>query len=107
MVNKLNNQFLCSRMMLPEHVRELRKQAYEAEIQEISKIPELDEQRLEEMDKILKKAIKKNLPVRITVMNPKGPNIYKGKVKIERGKAILMEQSITIDLSKVINIEEI
>jgi hypothetical protein len=45
-MQKLNNQFLCSRMMLPEHVEALAQYNKERQKEEIT-IPSVDEQELE------------------------------------------------------------
>ncbi len=90
MSKKLYNQFICSRMMLPEHVRALSKHEQESKLKELCWMPELDKQRLEEFDRILQKAVKEEMPVRLTVMTGQGLVVYEGKVQeVDRGKLYL------------------
>ncbi len=109
MSKKLNNQFICSRMMLPEHVRALSKYEQESKLKELCKRPELDEQRLEEFDRVLQRAIKEELLVRVMVLTERGPVMYDGKVqKIATGKLYIeIEEEVKlVELSNVVNIDE-
>ncbi len=105
MVKKIHNQFLCSQIMLPEHRGALNKKAYESRLKEISAMPDLDEQRLEEMDRIITRALREKLDVRITAMCREGPVIYEGRVRIKQGKVFIGDNSIAVNF--IINIEEI
>ena len=67
-----------SSLMLVEHREELKKLL--ASIDEIPK-PELDEQKLEEMNLTLQQAIRENIAVSIIYYQDKKYNYYQGKIK--------------------------
>lgn len=77
MSGKMRGQFACSRMMLPEQSRGLRRQA---EALRIPPRPWLDEQRHEEMQYVLDRAIMERCVVLLTIWDEKGGEILRGRI---------------------------
>ncbi|UNC90726.1 YolD-like family protein [Candidatus Contubernalis alkaliaceticus] len=65
MSRKFSEQFLCSRMMLPEHREGLNRQNRKQHKREIFPIPLIDEQQWEEFQRLLEKALEQCLVVEI------------------------------------------
>ncbi len=65
MSRKFSEQFICSRMMLPEHREGLNRQSREMLKKENYPKPLLDEQQWEEFQRVLEKALKQHLVVQI------------------------------------------
>ncbi len=78
MSKKLTHQFLCSRMMLPEHCSGLQKHADQLDWDEIHRYPELDEQRQEEMQQVFEQALAGQTAVEITTLTNSGYRFYRG-----------------------------
>lgn len=78
MSKKLTRQFDCSKMMLPEHRAGLRRHIDQIEWDEKHRRPRLDEQRREELQGILETALLKQQPVKVTVLNENGFEVYHG-----------------------------
>ena len=77
MRKKLYHQFACSSLMLPEHraglIRRHRQKSAE-------KRPEWDEQRLEELERLVKRSIAAALPVRITFFEEGAHRVLSGVI---------------------------
>ncbi|MCJ7806040.1 MAG: YolD-like family protein [Clostridia bacterium] len=92
MSSKINQQFACSKMMLPEHRVSLRDQSTKAQWKETHRRPLFDEQRQDELQQILGQAILKRQTLQFTILNSSGYRIYSGvPLRIEQtaGKIIL------------------
>jgi len=69
---KANQQFACSKMMLPEHRGGLQEHRLRMEREETNRCPLLDEQRHEELQHLLRSATFKRQKIRFTVLNSSG-----------------------------------
>ncbi len=78
MSKKLTGQFLCSRMMLPEHCSGLQKHADQLDWDEAHRYPDLDEQRQEEMQQIFEQALAGQTALEITTLTSSGYRHYSG-----------------------------
>lgn len=78
MSKKLTGQFLCSRMMLPEHCAGLQKHAGQLDWDEAHRFPELDEQRQEEMQQAFEQALAGKAALAITTLTSSGYRQYSG-----------------------------
>ena len=78
MSKKLTGQFLCSRMMLPEHCSGLQKHADQLDWDEAHRHPELDEQRQEEMQQVFEQALAGHNALEITTLTSSGYRVYSG-----------------------------
>jgi len=72
MSKKFNQQFACSRMMLPEHRSSLQQHNAKTAWEENHRRPFLDEQRQEELQQLLEQAIFKQQRLNFTVLNNGG-----------------------------------
>ncbi len=68
MSKKINNQFLCSRMMLPEHKENLNSRKKKMEYKEKYYIPSFDEQQWEEFQFLINKSLHEKTKIQITVL---------------------------------------
>ena len=78
MSKKLTGQFLCSRMMLPEHCSGLQKHADQLDWDEAHRYPDLDEQRQEEMQQAFEQALAEQAAIEITTLTNSGYRHYSG-----------------------------
>ncbi len=78
MSKKINQQFHCSKMMLPEHCGKLRDHADRLEREEIYRRPVIDEQLWEEQQRILGQALFTGQQIMITIINSSGYHTYRG-----------------------------
>jgi len=78
MSKKLTGQFLCSRMMLPEHCFGLQKHADQLDRGEAHRHPDLDEQRQEEMQQVFEQALACQAALDITTLTSSGYRHYSG-----------------------------
>ena len=91
MSKKLKNQFLCSRMMLPEHkerLREYHKKMYGGK----TELPLFDEQQLEEFQCLLIQSLQCGLEVELTILTETGQKIITGVVR----KADALSAQLTV-----------
>ncbi len=72
MSKKLNQQFSCSKMFLPEHRASLQQRSEKLQQDEDRRRPILDEQRQEELQQILEQAILNKQPLKLIVLNGSG-----------------------------------
>ena len=108
MSKKLSTQFLCSSMMLPEHVSALNKLQGEEEKRELAYYPEPDEQQLELWDSLLKSSKHGGKKLKIEYNTGNGPAVITGVVSDFNHKAIRVDTSKwdkTISLESIVNIE--
>lgn len=77
MSKKLYHQFECSSMMLPEHRRDLDRHRERVRLKE-ERRPLLDEQQWELFQKTLETAVRKGLPLRVTMPGPNGRQFITG-----------------------------
>jgi len=90
MSKKLTGQFLCSRMMLPEHCSGLQKHADQMDWDETHRYPELDEQRQEEMQHAFEQALAGKAPLEITTLTSIGYRQYSGTpVRIDQVSGLI------------------
>lgn len=80
MSKKMNNQFLASRMMLPEHNKMLKEYCKE-ELEKEIYYPDFDEQLLEEFQNIINQSLVQGTEIMITVLVEKKYFKYQGIVK--------------------------
>lgn len=80
MSKKYTNQFLCSRMMLPEHREKLARHRREAEQAEATRRPLLDQQRWEEFQAMLERSYFEGARVRVTTLGEDGRRSVTGVV---------------------------
>lgn len=78
MSKKLNQQFSCSQMMLPEHRSTLQEHAAQNRWYEAMQKPVLDEQEQERLQQILEEALAKKQNITVTVLEESGRNTYQG-----------------------------
>ncbi|PKM82106.1 MAG: hypothetical protein CVU88_03525 [Firmicutes bacterium HGW-Firmicutes-13] len=81
MNKKLFNQFICSRMMLPEHREKLNEHHEEIERKENYRLPSFDEQQWDEFEFILSRSLEHGLKIEITVLTEEGYLKTRGVVK--------------------------
>jgi hypothetical protein len=110
MTKKISNQFLCSRMMLPEHKESINSYKKKTEYKKKYRIPSFDEQQCEEFQFLINKSLNKKIKLKVTVLEKKYQeyigivtNTYpeSGLIKIKTNKEF---KKITAD--KIVNIEE-
>ena len=92
MSKKFNQQFACSKMMLPEHRGSLQEQSVKTQWNETHRRPLFDEQRQEELQQILDQAIVKRQTLQCTILNSSGYQVYSGvplRIDQTAGKIIL------------------
>ncbi|MGM0652224.1 MAG: YolD-like family protein [Bacillota bacterium] len=78
MSKKLTSQFLCSRMMLPEHCSKLQNHADQLNWDEAHRCPELDEQQQEKMQQVFEQALAGQTALEITTLTSSGYQLYSG-----------------------------
>lgn len=78
MSKKINRQFACSKMMLPEHRGSLQDHKNKALWQENHRSPLLDEQRQEELQQLLDRAVFKRQALTFTVLDDEGYQNFNG-----------------------------
>ncbi len=78
MSKKATHQFLCSKMMLPEHCAGLREHVTARQRAENNRRPELDEQFREEMQQLLEQALATRQAVEVTVLESCGCRFFSG-----------------------------
>ncbi|MBD8003493.1 YolD-like family protein [Bacillus norwichensis] len=110
-INKLtpgyNLRWESSRMMLPEH----REQLLEERRKQQEFIPAiLDNDQLQEIDRVIVKSIETRQAITITYATKHGPAHFFGwiqKVEIHEGwlKMALNEETLTIPFKRIINVE--
>lgn len=72
MSKKINQQFLCSRMMLPEHCSGLNDYTLRKKWAENHRRPDLDDQQQEQLQYELEQALAEQQELIITVLNESG-----------------------------------
>ncbi len=78
MSKKITRQFLCSKMMLPEHCSGLKEYAARKQWEENCRRPNLDEQLQEELQQAFEQALAKKQILKITILNDSGYRTYSG-----------------------------
>ncbi len=81
MSKKYTNQFLCSRMMLPEHRAKLARHRREAERAEQHRRPLLDQQQWEEFQAVLERSYFEGVRVKVTTLEEDGRCTVTGVVR--------------------------
>jgi hypothetical protein len=106
MSKKITNQFICSRMMLPEHKEKLNSHRKSILKKEKYSKPCFDEQRLEEFQFLLNHSMHNKITVKITVLNDNEYLNIEGIVKkmdlISRKITLITEEELKIIDSKSI-----
>ncbi|MDQ0269335.1 YolD-like family protein [Cytobacillus purgationiresistens] len=96
-------------MMLPEHVKMLRE--YDESHNKLAK-PFLDEQKYEQFDEVIARAMENNLPLQLTSLQKGERKLYIGKIHYMdelKGELRMINQAserILLKLADVIEIEE-
>jgi hypothetical protein len=72
MIKKFNQQFACSRMMLPEHCGSLRQHAAAIKRAEEQRRPLADEQLQAEQQQLLEAALSRKLKLEFTLLDESG-----------------------------------
>ncbi len=78
MSKKINQQFNCSKMMLPEHCGQLREHSAAYEKAEACSRPCFDEQLREEQQRTLDQALITGQIIVVTVINSSGSHTFRG-----------------------------
>jgi len=78
MSKKFNQQFACSRMMLPEHCGSLRQHAASVKRAEEQRRPLTDEQLQAEQQQLLEEALGHKLRVEFTLLDESGRSTLSG-----------------------------
>lgn len=111
-MQKLTNQFLCSRMMLPEQ-KEALLGHYQETLEKETDIPSFDEQQLELWEHLLKQSLQNKRALRITYLssNPRRAMTVTGvAVKFDSlsGNIIMALQDgpVAVPLNRIISLEE-
>lgn len=78
MSKKINQQFNCSKMMLPEHCGQLREHSVAYERAEAGSRPCFDEQLREEQQRTLDQALLAGQMIVVTIINSSGPHTFRG-----------------------------
>ena len=78
MSKKISQQFLCSKMMLPEHCAGLKEYAAGKQWAENHRRPDIDQQMHEELQRTLEQALVKQESLKITILNDSGYRTYSG-----------------------------
>jgi hypothetical protein len=78
MSKKINQQFSCSKMMLPEHCGQLREHSAAYENAEACSRPCFDQQLREEQQHTLDQALLTGLMIVVTVINSSGTHTFCG-----------------------------
>ncbi len=78
MSKKINRQFSCSKMMLPEHRAGLQQHASQKQWEEDHRRPLFDEQRQEELQQILEQALLNRQSLKLTILNGSGYKTCRG-----------------------------
>lgn len=84
---KLNQQFACSRIILPEHRDQLKGQRREMDEREKYRVPLFDEQQREEFDSLLTRSLRFGLLLKVTFL----------KGEREKSRALIRGQVVNID----------
>lgn len=67
-MKKFTDQFLCSRMMLPEHVEALSRYNKKNLKEEDTHIPSVDEQELENWERLIKQSLEHGMKITVTYL---------------------------------------
>jgi hypothetical protein len=78
MSKKINQQFNCSKMMLPEHCGQLREHSAAYENAEACSSPCFDEQLREEQQHTLDQALLAGQMIVVTIINSSGTHTFRG-----------------------------
>ncbi len=78
MSKKLNQQFACSKMMLPEHRGSLQERTVRSRRLEESSRPEFDEQERERLQQVFEQALDGRSALKVTVLTGKGRDTFIG-----------------------------
>lgn len=78
MSKKFSQQFACSKMMLPEHCSSLKKCKARAHWEETHRPPHPDEQRQDELQQLLDRAIYRQQSLSFTILNAGGYQLITG-----------------------------
>jgi len=88
---KLNQQFNCSKMMLPEHRSSLEQQILRERCDRELRYPAFDEQELDRLQQQLDLALANKQPIRVTVLENSVCQIYSGvPLRIDQGTGIIV-----------------
>jgi len=112
MSKKLSNQFLCSRMMLPEHREKLKLYQNKRDYEESYRIPQYSDQQLEEFQSLLDRSLKFGLRIELTILTEHGFTNLKGIVKkteTTSGQIIITtrEGDIRLKIENIVVLKEI
>ncbi len=78
MSKKINQQFNCSKMMLPEHCGQLREHSAAYERAEARSRPCFDEQLRDEQQRTLDQALLTGQMIAVTIINSSGSHTFSG-----------------------------
>ncbi len=101
MSKKLYQQFCCSKMMLPEHRRELQKQEHDRRQEEETRLPLFDEQQLELWDRMLSLSLQQKIALTITYRSGEECRTVKGVITAKRSRPAEILLSCGEELLKI------
>lgn len=109
-MEKLHNQFLCSRMMLPEHVEALSQHNKEKQNEEMI-IPSFDEQELENWEHLIKQSLEQGTEITITYISNSAEKSVSGAVirfDGSTGRIIIGDKNgwVGMELKEIVGIKE-
>ena len=103
MSKKIIRQFACSKMMLPEHRDSLQSLKIGARREEIYRRPFFDDQRQEELQQLLDRAILKQQALRFTILSAGGTETFTATpLRIEPSAGLLCLDNGSCRLHKVL-----
>ncbi|MFU8794585.1 MAG: YolD-like family protein [Dethiobacteria bacterium] len=102
MSKKINQQFNCSKMMLPEHCGSLREHVKNLEREEIYRFPVIDEQLWEEQQRMFGQALFTGHTIKINVINSSGSHTYRGvPLRIDQVAGLILVDTGKTGLLKI------
>ncbi len=110
-MKKLTNQFLCSRMMLPEHVEAWSKHNEKILEEENNNIPYFDEQELELWERLIKQSLEHGTEITVTYVSKAGKKSFSGaviKIDVSASRIIFAGKDgrIEVEVRKIMCIKE-
>jgi hypothetical protein len=109
-MKKMNDQFLCSRMMLPEHRKALSQRQQKIREAEDRRIPLFDEQELELWEWFLRQSLEQGTKITVSYLSEGGEKIVSGvalKNDIPGGMIIMAgkKSRVRVEVKKILSIE--
>ncbi len=106
MRKKLYDQFLCSCLMLPEHVEKLQQHAKELRQKKLQNMPEFDDQKYELWERLLQESLLEKKNIIISYLGHNGPVTVTGVIasvnlQLRRVYVATLDTAQNISMDKV------